>query len=125
MDMTLSATGLIFYDAASAQRFMAEAQRITRPNDHVLVIMVAPRWVLGGELTPLLLGKKKRVEVGDILMSRLGFAHRDHYSVLDFGSVDNAVNIFGFIFGRKVIDYLRQNNKSAIKYKWRIYYKQV
>ena len=125
VDMTVSATGFIFFDAASAQRFISEAKRITRPGGHVLVAGIAPRWVLGGELSPFLLGMKKRNDMGDLLMRRLGFAHRDHYSILDFGSVDNAVKVFGFIFGKKAIAYLRKHQKSTVKYKWRIYYKQL
>lgn len=125
VDMTVSATGFILYDAASAHKFMSEAERITKAGGYILVVGIAPRWGLGGELTPLLLGKKKRDEVGDLLMSRLGFDHKDHYSSLEFGSVEKAIEIYGFIFGQKVIEYLQKHAKSAVKYKWRIYYRQL
>jgi ubiquinone/menaquinone biosynthesis C-methylase UbiE len=125
VDITVSVTGFIFYDAISAQRFMREAERITKPGGYILSVGIAPRWVLGGELTPLLLGTKKREDIFDLLMSRHGFTHKDYFSISDFGSVDNVVRVFGFIFGRKVIDYLKRHQKSSIKWKMRIYYKRV
>jgi ubiquinone/menaquinone biosynthesis C-methylase UbiE len=125
VDMTVSATGFVFYDAASAQRFMSESKRITKPGGHIILVGIVPKWGLGGELTPLLLGKQKRDDMFDLLMSKFGFKHKDYYSISDFGSVDRAINIFGFIFGSKVINYLQKYQKSTIKWKWRIYYKQV
>jgi ubiquinone/menaquinone biosynthesis C-methylase UbiE len=125
VDMTVSATGFVFFDAESARKFMSEVERITKPGGHILLVGIAPKWVLGGELTPLLLGKQKKDDMFDLLMSKFGFAHKDYYSISDFGSVDRAINIFGFIFGLKVINYLQKYQKSTIKWKMRIYYKQV
>ncbi len=51
---------------------------------------------------------QKKDDMFDLLMSKFGFAHKDHYSNSDFGSVEKAIDIFGFIYGLKVINYLQK-----------------
>jgi hypothetical protein len=45
--------------------------------------------------------------------------------VVDCGSVEEAVATYGFIYGRTAIDYLIAHHKSAIRWKPRLYYRQV
>ena len=58
-------------------------------------------------------------------MQRLGFAYRDIEFKADYGSVAEAVATYGFIYGRKAIDYLVAHNKRSIRWKPRLYYQQV
>ncbi len=124
VDVTASSTGAFYNDPDSIRRFVAEAERITRPGGHIVLIEIAPKWY-GGELAAVILGKERGDDMEDRVLTKLGFAHRDHYETSDYGTVEKAVATYGFIFGSKAIAYLRKHHKTTIKRKIRTYYKQV
>jgi len=130
VDVTIAVTAASFYNAANIRKFASEAERITKSNGYVASIDVAPRWY-GGELAPVILGKSRRQMGLDSEDARsetfpaLGFKHRDFYTVSDYQTVDKAINSYGFIFGKKAIEYLREHQKTTIKWKGRIYYRKV
>ena len=85
----------------------------------------APGWG-AGELTALLLPDlDEGGRNGDGYMERLGFAYQDIDVEGDYGSVEEAVATYGFIYGRKVIDDLVAHNKQSIRWRPRLYYQQV
>jgi SAM-dependent methyltransferase len=107
------------------ERYLAEAKRVLRPGSYVIATDNAPGWY-GGELAALLLpgldgGERNR----DTYMQRLGFAYQDIEVDADYGSVEEAVATYGFIYGRKAIDYLVAHNKQSILWRPRLYYQQV
>ncbi len=55
----------------------------------------------------------------------IGFQHEDYDANQEYGSLDKIIRTYGFIFGRNAIDYLRENNKTNIKWRFRIHYKKV
>jgi len=124
VDITIAVTA-VPNNPESIKRFASEAERITRGNGYIASVGTAPKWY-GGELASVILGKTRRlgpVEIDQLL--NLGFKTRDYYTVTDYKTVDRAVETYGFIFGRKAINYLREHNKTTIKWKFRIYYKKV
>ncbi len=106
-------------------RYIAEAKRVLRPGSFLIATDNAPGWY-GGELATLL--QPEPDEDGrrrDAYMHQLGFAYRDIDIDADFGSVAEAVATYGFIYGRKAINYLIAHNTSSIRWKPRLYYRQV
>ncbi len=108
-----------------------ESTRIVREGGFLISIDVAPKWY-GGELAPIILGKK-RIPEGEPLAddrvhkkySELDFRYKDFFQTQEYGSLEKIISTYGFIFGRKAIDYLKKHNKTSIKWKWRIHYKRV
>jgi ubiquinone/menaquinone biosynthesis C-methylase UbiE len=124
VDITVSSTGAFYFDTESIRRFVTEAERITRPGGCIVLDNPHPNWY-GGELSSVILGKGYREKMADTTLTRLGFKHKDYYTKLEFSTVEKAIRTYGFIFGRKAIDYLKTNNKTSVKYKMRVYYKRV
>ena len=79
-----------------------------------------------GELTALLLPELDAGgRNGDEYMERLGFTYRDIEIEEDYGSVEEAVATYGFIYGRTAIDHLIARHQSSIRWKPSLYYPQV
>jgi SAM-dependent methyltransferase len=107
------------------EQYIAEAKRVLRPGGDVIAIDNAPGWY-GGELVALLLPEQDEGgRTRDAHMHRLGFAYRDIDVDGDYGSMEKAVATYGFIYGRKAIDYLTAHNKQSIRWRPRLYYQQV
>lgn len=104
-----------------------ESKRITREGGFLISIDVAPKWY-GGELAPIILGKK-RVSEGEARVHKkyceLNFRYKDFFQTQEYGSLEKIISTYGFIFGKKAIDYLKKHNKTSIKWKWRIHYRRV
>jgi ubiquinone/menaquinone biosynthesis C-methylase UbiE len=108
-----------------------ESERIVREGGFLISIDVAPKWY-GGELAPIILGKK-RVPEGQPSAddrvhkkySELNFKYKDFFQTQEYGSLEKIISTYGFIFGKKAIEYLEKHNKTSIKWKWRIHYKKV
>jgi ubiquinone/menaquinone biosynthesis C-methylase UbiE len=130
MDIVIAVTGGDFYRANNIKRFSNEARRILVKGGFVISVDIAPGWY-GGELAPVILGRTRRQKgsdceiVRDRAFTSLGFGHKDFYSKQEYGSLENILSTYGFIFGKKAIDYLKKHNKTSIKWKWRIYYKRA
>jgi len=127
VDMTIAVTAASFYNKENMKSFSSEAERITRKGGHILVVESAPGWY-GGELAHVILGRRRTTWTEtwkDRVFEELGFKRRDFYLSSNYGTVENAVRTYGFIFGKKAIDHIRANEKTIIKWKARIYYKQV
>jgi hypothetical protein len=60
-----------------------------------------------------------------MLLEPHGFRFRDITIVADYGSVEEAVATYGFIFGDKAIDYLLDHQTSRLQWTLRIYYCQA
>jgi hypothetical protein len=53
----------------------------------------------------------------------LGFGYVDRPVVVDCGSVEAAVETYGFIYGQKVIDYLMEKQLSVLHGMIRVHFK--
>ncbi len=130
VDVVIAVTCASFYNARNIERFVKEAKRILVNGGYIISVDVAPGWY-GGELAPVILGRSRRQKGSDCEIARneaftaLGFKHRDYYSVKNFGSMNNMVSTYGFIFGSKAIKYIKRHKKSKLKEKIRVYYYKV
>lgn len=105
--------------------FIRESERITRPGSVILAVDLASRWH-GGELAEIILGMPRSAmsdAVRDLVYPKYGFSAFDYFADQDYGSVENAVRTYGFIFGRKAIDYIRANHKTVIRWKICVHFK--
>ncbi len=130
VDFVIGATLVGMDTPASIKRFLKEATRIVKKDGYIITIDIAPKWY-GGELAPVIFGKKRQSKGFDIehiidkTLSKLGFKHKDYYQIQNYGSVAKAVRTYGFIFGKKTIDYIKKHKKTKIKWKLRIHYKKI
>jgi len=126
VDIVIAVTLQTLYNEENIQRFVAEAERVVKPGGDIVSVNIAPQWY-GGELGPIIYGSPRRTMVGeeerDKGFAELGFGYRDFDSFHYYGTVEKAVRTYGFIFGRKVIDYIKENEKTVIKFRYRMHYK--
>lgn len=104
--------------------FAAEAERITKDGGIIILLNIAPGWN-GGELHDVIEDYDDWGIQVDNILAECGFDFEDLYQDQEYGSIDKIVRTYGFIFGKKVINYLKEHNKTNIKWKLRIRYKRV
>lgn len=104
--------------------FSAEAERITKAGGIIILLNIAPGWN-GGELHDIIEDYDDWGVKTDKVLADCGFDSEDLYQDQEYGSIDKIVRTYGFIFGKKVIDYLKEHNKTNIRWKLRIRYKKV
>ncbi len=127
--MIVGITIASFYNPRNIRKFVNEAKRITKKGGYIVTVNVAPKWY-GGDLAPVILGKGRKTKadtegIVDNTLTDLGFKHKDYFTVQDYQTVDKAVGTYGFIFGRKAINYLKKHKKKTVKWKFRLHYKRV
>jgi ubiquinone/menaquinone biosynthesis C-methylase UbiE len=125
--MVVALTLASLYNEPNITAFIREAERVVRPGGIVLTLDIAAGWY-GGDLGPILFQEMAGEEfdtIRDVVFPKHGYTGLDFSSVQDYGTVENAVQTYGFIFGKKSIDYLRAHNKSTITWKWRMYHHRL
>jgi ubiquinone/menaquinone biosynthesis C-methylase UbiE len=124
-DGAVAVTLASLYSRDNVVAFVREAERIVASGGFILTTDIAPGWY-GGDLAPVILGESRESEpddVRDITLEELGFDYKDCYQTQEYGSVEKIVATYGFIFGKRAIDYLRKHRKTTIEWKARIRYK--
>lgn len=123
VDTVIGAT-LAIPDPEGFKDFAKEAERITKNGGIVILLNIAPGWG-GGELHDVI-GDKDDWDVRmDTILSDCGYEYEDFFQNQEYGSLDKIIRTYGFIFGKKVINYLKKHNKTNIRWKLRIRYKRV
>ena len=130
-DMIISITGGYFSRPGSIEKFTAEAERVLVSGGSIFVTRVAPGWY-GGELASEILkdlefakGLKNSEYAADSAFVESGFSHRDYYTTQQYDSVEHIISTYGFIHGKRAIEYLKAHNKTSIKWKYRVYHKRT
>jgi SAM-dependent methyltransferase len=104
------------------RRFVAACRAVVRPGGWVVAVEGAPNQA-AGELTRVVLPETLVPEdVGprDRYMAELGFRAWDLDVVADYGTVEEAVATYGFIFGRRAIAHLRAHDVSRVAWRLRV-----
>lgn len=119
-------TGMILavYPPEGYRNFIREGLRVAKGS--VVYVGIPPGWY-GGDLYYVIENPYKGkidVEVDRIFIEEFQFAHQDIFSDQEYGTVEHIVSIYGFIFGKKAIEYLKREKKTAIRYKFRVYWRE-
>jgi SAM-dependent methyltransferase len=107
-----------------AERFVADGSRVVRPGGSLIVVNSRPGWE-AGELTPLVLPGADEAERVHQLLTSLGFADEDFDVEADYGSVQEAVETYGFIYGDAAIRALIDGRRSTLAWPMRVHYRTV
>lgn len=119
-------------DVQQIQAFVKEAERVLVPGGSIMSLDIAPGWY-GGDLAPIITNKSAyfRRKIARLehdhsdTFAALGFKRRFFYQTQRFDSREHIISTYGFIFGKKAIEYLKANDKTTIKWKYVVHYKQV
>jgi ubiquinone/menaquinone biosynthesis C-methylase UbiE len=115
---------LAVYPPEGYRDFIREGLRVAKGP--VVYVGIPPGWY-GGDLYDVIENPYKDkvdAEVDRIFIEEFQFAHQDIFSDQEYGTVEHIVSIYGFIFGKKAIEYLRREKKTAIRYKFRVYWRE-
>lgn len=123
VDAVIGAT-LAPHDPEDFRDFAKEAERITGNDGMIIFLNIAPGWN-GGELHEIIEDYDDWGEKADAALADCGFEYEDLFQDQEYGSIDKIVRTYGFIFGKKVIDYLKEHNKTNVRWKLRIRYKRI
>jgi len=116
---------LAIYPVDGFRDFVREATRITVDHGLIVMINITPGWY-GGELANIIVNEiETDTELDNLLVNELGFLYEDIDTNQEYGSLDKIIRTYGFIFGKNAIDYLQENNKTSIKWRFRIHHKKV
>lgn len=113
----------------NAKRLIKEVSRVIRTSGFIISVDIAPFWY-GGELARVILGRSRRTpeniegNVSYILVEKLYFKYKDFFQTQKFKSMQDILETYGFIFGKKAIQYLIKHQKTTVKWKFRVYYKR-
>lgn len=107
--------------AVTAPFDLDEALRVLRAPGLLISVEIAPGWY-GGELSAIINHPTPELADADQRLTReLGFAYRDVENVQDYGTTDNILRTYGFIFGPNAIAHLKQTRQTTIRWRWRFY----
>ncbi len=100
--------------------FIREGLRVAKGP--VVYLGISPGWY-GGDLFDIIEDAGKVEEAVDrIFLEEFHFAYQDIDSEQEYGTVENIVATYGFIFGKKTIEYLKQEQKTSILWRFRVYW---
>jgi hypothetical protein len=64
------------------------------------------------------------VAVDRIFIEEYQFQYQDIFSDQEYGTLAHIVTTYGFIFGKKAIEYLQREEKTTIRWKFRVYWRE-
>jgi SAM-dependent methyltransferase len=109
------------------QRMVQETMRVLKPGG-VFIVVTVPEGAYGGELAPIIFDDPNMLPNNSDwdaqLIEDFGFEYKEIESVSDYGSVENAVATYGFIFGRNAISHLLARQQQTITWRYRLLWKQ-
>jgi ubiquinone/menaquinone biosynthesis C-methylase UbiE len=114
---------LALYPPVQYRVFIREGLRVAKGA--VVYLGIPPGWY-GGDLYEVIEDVEKvDNEVDRIFIDEFHFSYQDIFSEQEYGTVEHIVSTYGFIFGRKAIDYLRREQKTSIRWKFRVYWQEA
>jgi ubiquinone/menaquinone biosynthesis C-methylase UbiE len=113
---------LALYPPQQYRDFIWDGLRVAKGA--VVYVGIPPGWY-GGDLHGVIEDVEKvDDQVDRIFIEEFHFAYRDIFCDQEYGSVGQIVSLYGFIFGRKAIAYLKKEGKTAIRWKFRVYWRE-
>jgi ubiquinone/menaquinone biosynthesis C-methylase UbiE len=113
---------LALYPPEQYRDFIREGLRVAKGS--VVYLGIPPGWY-GGDLHEVIEDVEKvDDEVDRIFIEEFHFTHQDIFSDQEYGTVEHIVSTYGFIFGRKAIAHLKREQKTMIRWKFRVYWRE-
>ena len=113
---------LALYPPEQYRDFIREGLRVAKGP--VVYVGIPPGWY-GGDLYDVIEDVEKVDDTVDrIFIEEFQFAYQDIFSDQEYGTVEHIVTTYGFIFGKKAIEYLKKEKKTAIRWKFRVYWRE-
>ena len=107
--------------------FVEEARRVVKAGGLVISVDVAPGWY-GGELAGVIDDPDADLDLQAkhrCFVEEAGFEYFDVVQTSHYGSMEKILGTYGFIFGVKVIEHIKQARITSIRWKFRVYYSVV
>lgn len=115
----------IFTSFTAGVQSIQEAKRVLRHPGLIVSLDIAPD-KYGGDLDEELNHFDPELQTySDFLVKMNGFSYEDFESVQEYGTVENIVATYGFIFGHKAIERLKAEGKTSIRWTLRIHYLEL
>ena len=112
---------LALYPPEQYRDFIHEGLRVAKGP--VVYLGIPPGWY-GGELYEVIEDVEKvDDEVDHIFIDEFQFSYQDIFSDQEYGTIEHIVSTYGFIFGKKAIEHLKKENKTTIRWKFRVYWR--
>ena len=124
VDMVVALTAVMYPADEVIPVFIKESRRVVKSGGLIMSVDVAPGWY-GGELSKVIDAPGAD---NDLLMKHQIFVEEHGFSYLDliqtsyYGSTEKMVETYGFIFGKRAIEYIKEHQLSQVKWKFRAYY---
>ncbi len=112
---------LALWPVAQYRDFIREGLRVARGP---LVYLGIPPGGYGGDLYAVI----DDVEIVDdevdrIFLEEFHFNYQDIFCDQEYGTLEHIVSTYGFIFGKKAIEYLKREQKTNIRWTFRVYWR--
>lgn len=115
----------VFTSFTGGMQSIQEAKRVLRRPGLIISLDVAPG-TYGGDLNEVLNHSTPELQtVSDFLVKNNGFSYEDFETVQEYGTTENIVATYGFIFGHKAIAHLKATGKTSIRWTFRIHYLEL
>jgi SAM-dependent methyltransferase len=111
---------LALYPPEQYKAYIREGLRVAK--EAVVYLGIAPGWY-GGDLYAANAELQGVDEAVDRVFQEAGFAYQDVFTDQEYGTLEHIVATYGFIFGRKAIDTLRREQKTCIRWKFRVFWR--
>jgi len=106
--------------------FVRGCERVVRSGGHIVVVATAPDWRAAYARSPSVpFGDAEAQQAVDRRMEQLGFSVHDFVVDLDYGTEQEALETFGFIYGPAAIDHILDNKTSHQEWALRAYIKRT
>lgn len=102
--------------------FIREGLRSARGP--LVYLGIAPGWY-GGDLCSVIDDVETTDEAVDrIFIDEFHFQYQDIFCDQEYGTLEHIISTYGFIFGRKAIAHLKREQKTSIRWKFRVYWRE-
>ena len=124
VDAVVALTATMYPPEVVIPVFIKEARRVVKPGGLIVSVDVAPGWY-GGELSRVIDDPEANQDLQakhDCFVGDAGFSYFDVVQTSDYGSLEKIIGTYGFIFGVKTIDFIKEHGLTKIMWTFRAYY---
>jgi ubiquinone/menaquinone biosynthesis C-methylase UbiE len=106
--------------------FVRGCERVVRSAGHIVVVGTPPDWRPAYARSPSVpFGNPEAQQAVAHRLEQLGFSVHDFVVDLDYGTEQEALETFGFVYGPAAIDHILDNKTSHQEWALRVYIKRV